>query len=229
MATKLSRWICPNACGGVLAPSRPRKDDVRRYCLPCSAKIGRLVERIAPALEAKRKIARERGAVKAKKKAEGARAKWMVARIDAERYMKRLALLPVYGGRKGEVWQRINDPRFQLVIERGTRGRRKLGHCTGWEIKLHTTPGWGESTLREVLMHELMHIRVLPKRGKERITNLFGQGRRRVRTVQYHTPEFHRKMVVAWRQSIRRFGEPNGSGPVGKWQRETVAAAIASM
>lgn len=51
---KQARWKCP-ACGhGLLAPTRPRRNDVRRYCLPCSSKAGVLVERVAPALDAQR-------------------------------------------------------------------------------------------------------------------------------------------------------------------------------
>lgn len=52
--TKQVRWKCETCDNGLLAPSRPRRNDVRRYCLPCSAKRGTLVERIAPALEKKR-------------------------------------------------------------------------------------------------------------------------------------------------------------------------------
>jgi len=52
--TKQVRWKCTICNSGVLAPSRPRKDDVRRYCLQCSGKTGKLVERIAPSLEKKR-------------------------------------------------------------------------------------------------------------------------------------------------------------------------------
>lgn len=51
---KQVRWKCEICDNGLLAPSRPRKNDVRRYCLPCSAKRGTLVERTAPALQKKR-------------------------------------------------------------------------------------------------------------------------------------------------------------------------------
>lgn len=67
MPTKMMRSICPNDTSheGKLAPSRPRKDDIRRYCLVCSEKTGRLVERVAPRLEAKREKARVRSLMKA--------------------------------------------------------------------------------------------------------------------------------------------------------------------
>ena len=51
---KQSRWKCPTCGHGLLAPTRPRRNDVRRYCLPCSSKAGVLVERVAPALDAQR-------------------------------------------------------------------------------------------------------------------------------------------------------------------------------
>ena len=50
---KQIRWKCEQCDHGLLAPSRPRKNDVRRYCLTCSAKRGILVERVAPALQKK--------------------------------------------------------------------------------------------------------------------------------------------------------------------------------
>lgn len=49
-----ARWKCPQCDSGVIAPTRPRMNDVRRYCLPCSAKTGVLVQRTAPALDKKR-------------------------------------------------------------------------------------------------------------------------------------------------------------------------------
>ena len=51
---KQVRWKCPICDDGLLAPTRPRRNDVRRYCLPCSTKSGRLVDRVAPSLEKKR-------------------------------------------------------------------------------------------------------------------------------------------------------------------------------
>jgi len=70
MPAKMMRWICPNDTSheGKLAPSRPRKDDIRRYCLVCSEKSGRLVERVAPSLQAKREKALARTHAKATKR-----------------------------------------------------------------------------------------------------------------------------------------------------------------
>lgn len=57
--TKRVRWVCPSCSTGRLAPSRLRKIDVRRYCLPCSERTGLLVEMTAPSLDAKRALAAE--------------------------------------------------------------------------------------------------------------------------------------------------------------------------
>jgi predicted RNA-binding Zn-ribbon protein involved in translation (DUF1610 family) len=73
MNSKQARWKCPNCGDGILAPQRPRLDDVRRYCLPCSSKSGKLVERIAPALEAQRTRRNEQRTRKAKKKRQSQR------------------------------------------------------------------------------------------------------------------------------------------------------------
>jgi hypothetical protein len=53
---KKVRWACPYGCPAVLGPSRPRKDDVCRFCLSCSSKSNRLVPRTAPSLDKKRSL-----------------------------------------------------------------------------------------------------------------------------------------------------------------------------
>lgn len=70
---KQYRWVCPLCSSGKLAPSRPRKDDVRRFCLPCSERTGRLVERLSPALERARRERAERRKTKDKRKKAGER------------------------------------------------------------------------------------------------------------------------------------------------------------
>lgn len=69
MPVKMVRWTCPNGeHPGVLGPSRPRKDHLCRYCIECSLKANRLVERVVPAIEGKREAARQRSAERAAKK-----------------------------------------------------------------------------------------------------------------------------------------------------------------
>lgn len=48
------RWVCPECGAGKLGPEKPRKNNVIRYCLPCSESAGVLVERSIPALDRKR-------------------------------------------------------------------------------------------------------------------------------------------------------------------------------
>jgi hypothetical protein len=81
VSTRLVRWTCPNDLHpGALAPGRPRKDDMRRYCIACSEKSGRLTERVAPKLEAKR----EKAKVKAHAKATVRRAKKIAHQTQAD-------------------------------------------------------------------------------------------------------------------------------------------------
>jgi len=48
------RWTCPQCDKGALGPGRPRKNNAVRYCLPCTAKTGKLVERECLTLEKRR-------------------------------------------------------------------------------------------------------------------------------------------------------------------------------
>lgn len=63
-------WVC--AAGthpAVRGPSRPRKDNLCRYCVPCSQVEGKLVARVSPAIEKKRAARAEasRGRANAKR------------------------------------------------------------------------------------------------------------------------------------------------------------------
>lgn len=81
MASKTVIWKCPSGeHQGVRAPSRPRKDDIRRFCLDCSTETGRLVERVAPAVERKRARKAEARKRKAATKARRAAKKVKAAR-----------------------------------------------------------------------------------------------------------------------------------------------------
>ncbi len=57
---KKTKWQCPECGKGALGSSRPRMDDIVRYCLACSKRQGKLVRRTAPALDAKRRAVAER-------------------------------------------------------------------------------------------------------------------------------------------------------------------------
>lgn len=62
-------WSCPSALHpAVRGLKRPRRNDLCRYCLPCSEVAGRLVERTASVLEKRRAVGRQRQAKKARKR-----------------------------------------------------------------------------------------------------------------------------------------------------------------
>lgn len=149
------RWVCPSCGSGVLAPSAPRRDDIRRYCLDCSKRTGRLVERSCPALDRER----ERKAETAKARRTTAAAKERAARKAAYEYLgvdlaaeaKRLwetrAMREYHGGRRVPT----------LVLR-----RRKQGYTTGhaWPSRVTMTLGGSVTTVLAVLAHELAHSAV---------------------------------------------------------------------
>ena len=64
-------WRCPDCGNQKRAPGKPRRNDVRRFCLPCSQRTGYMVERVCPTLEKKRtkvkaKVSAKGKAVRAK-------------------------------------------------------------------------------------------------------------------------------------------------------------------
>ncbi len=65
---KRYRWSCASPDHpGILAPSRLRRIDLRRYCIPCSEASGVLVERTSAALEKKRETKTDQRKAKAKR------------------------------------------------------------------------------------------------------------------------------------------------------------------
>jgi hypothetical protein len=166
---KQARWICPTCGNGRLAPTRPRRDDVRRYCLPCSEESGRLVERIAPALErqrekksTKKKAARKRKRAtrtrreapkkelaKVKKNLQRRDTNGMPYKREAERIWK---ILEPY--HKGRPLPRIVVPTRGVNIENGKAwmpASGVAGLSYGGKIVVKPWAGWG------TLAHELAH------------------------------------------------------------------------
>lgn len=147
MTTKQARWKCPQCNAGILAQTKPRKDDVRRYCYPCSIKSGRLVERIACAL------APDDEPSKLQERCDTIRER--IIRKEAERIWKLMA-----EWHKGKPLPRIN-------IVRGRNWGSQHGYAR---------PSWGliqvnvdarQDELRskrvwQVLAHELAHIACPP-------------------------------------------------------------------
>jgi hypothetical protein len=167
--TNRVRWNCPNERHpGVLGPGRPPKDSLVRYCLDCSVETGRLVARVAPALERKRAAAAVTSKAKAKaKRSRAALAREKAKAAETERYtvegvdlrdeFKRLIRLRAFGGLKGRLYRR--PPQFR-INRRSQYPTRRHGYAEPWLNRI-TMCNWPSLTLaraRETLVHELTHI-----------------------------------------------------------------------
>lgn len=167
--TKQVRWKCENCNDGLLAPSRPRKNDVRRYCLPCSAKRGTLVERIAPALEKQREQRSAFVAVKNKEKR--VREKQKQLPVKEQQQINRLRSKIIHKEAE-RIWGLMkpyhNGKRLpQIVIAKGQNRGRQYGHAVRYGNQIQVNVDRDQSVSRskrvwEVLAHELCHIAVPP-------------------------------------------------------------------
>lgn len=149
------RWQCPNGCPGVLGPQRPRKNNIVRYCLPCSAEAGVLVERSAPSVERKREARSEVTAERRKRKADRERERRYVHEgIDYEKLMRKYLRLPAFrvGGRP------MGAPELVLVRHRYGPSSR-LGSAWGsYQVRLNLGPRMPWQQVTHTLIHELVHI-----------------------------------------------------------------------
>lgn len=155
------RWTCPRCGGGVLAPERPRKDDVRRYCLDCSKRTGRLVERICPALVREREQKTERrvakqadGRVKAKQRETE---RYTVEGVDLRKELARFHRLPVFATRRHRV---KGEP---TVNWRFGKQPRTPGHYKSWEHSITVTVGSDLADALGTILHELVHAYCEPE------------------------------------------------------------------
>jgi len=157
--SKQVRWKCAICNHGLLAPTKPRKNYVRRYCLPCSSKSGKLVERVAPSLEKKReqridavreqnKIKRERTAAKLQPLKERQKREAQRQRIFEKEADRIWALFFPNGTNR-------KRPPIKLVY---SKNRDASGLWDGREV-LVRIPRWsaGGAWVWEVLAHELCH------------------------------------------------------------------------
>jgi hypothetical protein len=152
------RWVCPLCGAGKLAPSRPRADDVRRYCLPCSGKTGRLVNCTCPAADAVR-VQR--------------RAKHTEKRLRARaKEAQRLATYPwsLYAAAKKyarlKSWERdltfaVTD---KLTIRKGSHPSSS-GHAYPASGYITVTAGTDPADGLHTLLHEMAHVAAGPRQG----------------------------------------------------------------
>lgn len=148
----MRRWMCPKCESKVNAPDRPRRDDVRRYCLKCSEQTGTLVERTCPALDrersAKREATRERTAARRNREAEQALAKRSHNGYDLVAEAKQL-------------WKHMADYHRGAAMPplnlRFTSKAYSTGHAN--QYKTTVSVGRRASTMSAlyVLAHELAH------------------------------------------------------------------------
>jgi hypothetical protein len=157
------RWACPTEGSdhpSVIAPSRPRKDDVRRFCLECSRTTGRLVPRVPPALERKREARRasevERLVKVAVRERERDAAYYTVAGVNLHEEMCRMIQAKAFIGTP----LRHRGRRPTLIVRRRSSKPRRFGFAQGgrWRIIISAYPDITAHDVRETLCHELAHL-----------------------------------------------------------------------
>lgn len=151
-----------------MGPQRPRKDNVVRYCLNCSEKNGRLVERQALALEKRRQKSTERAQEKSKAKARRKR--------QAEKRMTHLTLTDA-AGRVVEldvektVFKFANRTGVDLWSLSWNRRRgRPVNSGRAWPTRNHVHLTIGSPSLEwfcKVAAHELAHLAAGPGHGHD--------------------------------------------------------------
>ena len=155
MAAKRTRWVCPQCTKAILAPSRLRSVDPRRYCLPCSGKKGTaaMVERFSPAREKKRQAAAAKRSTRAERNKALVEAAPYAQRDDLiRRDFAKLLKLPEW-----RASFKAHRPKLDSIRRR--KDRYTTGHC--WVQHRRITVTFGRSQSRrdiiELLVHELVH------------------------------------------------------------------------
>ncbi len=160
-AARNARWTCPKCGNTCLAPRRPRRDDVRRYCLDCSAATGRLVERTAPALEKQRaeratriQQARREQTVKRRERLD---AYYTVDGVNLREAMIAMLRMDVFDGPRGRAL-RDNPP--ALVVSRRTTIHSRLGvaQIAKHRIRVNVTSDTRAPRALGTLLHEIVHF-----------------------------------------------------------------------
>lgn len=152
-APKRTRWVCPECDDARLAPTRLRTIDVRRYCLPCSEKTGKLVTRTTPTLDRRR-------AAQAAKRSESALERR--ARTQA-RERDRLTIDGTYlPDEARRLWKLLRVERGwkrelpEITFRRSTK-EATTGRCWYATREIVVTVGTDRASAVEVLLHELVH------------------------------------------------------------------------
>lgn len=151
------RWICERCDRpGVNAPGRMRRDDVRRYCLPCSEETGRLVERLCPALEAKRAASRERSAARAAGKRLAERARYTLDDgTDVRTLVRKARRLKAWAYEGEHVEMAVHRVRVDIAV-----GEPRGAHGRAWRrrVHVHLRRDTHPAVAMTIIVHELAHI-----------------------------------------------------------------------
>lgn len=234
-AAKRTRWECPTGeHPAVLGPTKPRRDNIVRYCLPCSQATGKLVERVAPVVERRR--VEQAARTTAKRKAREARTKakedayFTVAGVDLRVELKRMARLPAFRGRKGRLYRRTPS----LVVTRRKYVPSRLGAASPWENKIWISDyaGIDRADVLETLLHEMVHIHIghdpsdrAHWHGKEfrsKLREAFDEAFPEARRWGIHENRYHGDYARALRDA---WATPEGNRAVAD-RRDELAAEI---
>jgi hypothetical protein len=137
-----------------------RSDDTRRFCLPCSAKHGRLVRRVCPSLERSRSASSARSAERAKRQRERERAKARSWPEVLHLYHERWSKLSAWG-------MKLGHTKLQVRTRRANRCCTGHAYPYGGRITMTVSDNRGDGLA--TLLHEMAHCAAPPRcaHGKE--------------------------------------------------------------
>ncbi len=216
------RWQCPTGeHEGVLAPSKMRKDDVRRFCFPCSTKTGRLVARTCPSLEKERAAKQEARQTKAKQTRATARTRAeQVQEATRARETVGNSHLPTVAKK---FWAALTEhpkakrrfgPMPNLSLRRSARHDYYTGHAWGSHAVTMTLGRVDEARALTVVLHELAHC-AMPGHGHDMLwRQVFRDTAMKLWGVEVGVlPDGHRYVLddLIVRELRKKLGLPEGS------------------
>lgn len=188
-------WRCPKCNDGVRAPARMRRDNALRYCLTCSGKTGKLVERVCPSAAAertRREAERKAAEVRAKDRAVAKANNYATTergRLEAlaRDWLKLDAFKDGLNGRRVTFQIRLSGERTRKWMERyeapmkpdglpgdvtytertQTYARPKWSSGHAWCGRAHfcVTAGTDYAEAASVILHEIAHLATPKDRG----------------------------------------------------------------
>lgn len=162
-------WRCPICDSGIRAPERMRRNNALRYCFPCSAKAGVLVERVCPSKEqerAKDAAAKKLRETKEKEKQAAKRAAYAISeKGQLEAVIRKWLRLDAF--QHGAIWGRHGRPVVSYTVRLSRareidghamlRPRETTGHAYGRD-RLTITAGSDRADALTTILHEIAHL-----------------------------------------------------------------------